>query len=289
MTQGADYSGGRPSGAALKQAGFDFVIRYVGLGSAGKRLTAAEYRDLTAAGVRVLLVAELGTGDSWGSSTDDDYGRGRANAAAALADAQGCGVPESEIFVFAASDAHASAQWQIADTVAYVTGFRDVLGVARTGHYGFSETNVAVHNAGVASGFWRCGSEPSTADKAWVNFWQRNAAPTTRVVSGVICDINEQYQPLQEDDMQLEDKVQLWDGRSFSVANCLAGVIGHAEFIENQNKQLAASVDGLAAALAAAAKDPGITLDAVKQVVTDAVQQSISITGDVHIGPATPQ
>ncbi|RSN65408.1 hypothetical protein DMH01_03255 [Amycolatopsis sp. WAC 04182] len=54
-------------------------------------------------------------------------------------------------------------------------------------------------------------------------------------------------------------------------------------------KALAASVDGLAAAVAAATNDPGITLDAVKQIVTDAVKQSIEIVGEVRIGPAAGQ
>lgn len=204
--QYADYSGGRPSAAALKAAGFSGVVRYVGLGSPGKLLTASEYRDLTAGGLDVLLVAELGTGDSWGSSTDDDYGRGRANATAGLNHAKNCGVPDSKLFIFGASDAHTSAQWQINDTIDYMRGFRDVLGWSREGHYGFSDTNIAVHNSGVSSGFWRCGSQPSTADKAWVNLWQRNVAPSTRVVSGVVCDINELYRsPLQEEDMSLSD------------------------------------------------------------------------------------
>ncbi|MGW4487841.1 glycoside hydrolase domain-containing protein [Amycolatopsis sp. NPDC004368] len=199
----ADYSSGRPTGAQLKAAQFGGVVRYIGLGSAGKRLTAAEYRNLVAEGLEVYLVAELGTNDSWGSSTDDDYARGRANAAAALADARVCGVPDNEIFVFGASDAHASAQWQIDDTVDYIRGFRDVLGLGRTGHYGFVETQTAVRKAGVASGFWRCGSEPSAADKQWVHLWQRNKAPTVRVVGGVTCDINELYRfpTAQEDDM----------------------------------------------------------------------------------------
>lgn len=198
MAQYADYSGGRPTAAALKTAGFSGVIRYVGLGASGKLLTASEYRDLAAGGIDVLLVAELGTGDSWGTSTDDDYNRGRANATAGLNHAHNCGVPDSDLFIFGASDAHAAAQWQINDTVNYIRGFRDVLGVGRTGHYGFSETNIAVRNAGVASGYWRCGSQPSAADKAWVNFWQRNAAPTTRVVAGVVCDINDLYNPISD-------------------------------------------------------------------------------------------
>jgi hypothetical protein len=195
MPQWADYSGGRPPGVALKAAGFSGVLRYVGLGSGSKRINAAEYRELTAAGVQVLLVAELGTGDAWGTGSDDDYARGRANAQAALQDARTAGVPDS-VGIAAAADAHATTQWQINDAVAYTRGFRDVLGLARTGFYGFSETLNAVHDAGVASWFWRCGSQPNAQEKTWVNFWQRNTAPTVRVVSGISCDINEQYNPV---------------------------------------------------------------------------------------------
>jgi hypothetical protein len=211
MVQIADYSGGRPTGAALKKNGFDGVIRYVGLGSPGKLLTAAEYRDLVSAGVEVLFVAELGTGDSWGTSTDDDYNRGRVNATTALNHVRNCGVPDDKIFLFGASDAHASAQWQINDTVNYIRGFRDVVGSGRTGHYGFSETQRAVKAANIATGFWRCGSKPSGGDENWVHFWQRNQAPTVRTVSGVICDINDVLHALSfmEDDMSAEAERQI--------------------------------------------------------------------------------
>jgi hypothetical protein len=195
MALWADYSAGRPSGAALKAAGFVGVLRYVGLGSSKKRITAAEYKDLAAAGVEVLLVAELGTNDAWGTSSDDDYARGITNATIARQDARAAGVPDW-VGIAAAADAHAANRQQINDAVAYTRGFRDVLGLGRTGFYGFSETLNAVHDTGVASWFWRCGSQPSVADQSWVNFWQRNAPPTTRVVSGVVCDINEQYNPV---------------------------------------------------------------------------------------------
>ena len=121
-------------------------------------------------------------------------------------------MPDSKLFIFGASDAHAAAQWQIDDTVDYIRGFRDVLSGGRAGHYGFRETQLAVRAANMCSGFWRCGSEPSTPDKQWVNFWQRNAAPTTKVVSGVVCDINELYRyPTQEDNMPLnaDDKAAI--------------------------------------------------------------------------------
>lgn len=195
MTQWADYSGGRPSGAALAAAGFSGAIRYVGIGSSGKRLAAGEYANLTSAGIQVLLVAESGTADAWGTPTDDDRARGRANATAALSDARALGVPDS-VGIAAAADAHALNQIQINDAVAYARGFEDVLGHARTGFYGFSEVLNQVRNAGVASWYWLCGSAPSAATQGWLNFWQRNSAPTTRVVSGVPCDINDQYNPV---------------------------------------------------------------------------------------------
>jgi Domain of unknown function (DUF1906) len=187
-----DYSSGRPSGVALKAAGATGVLRYAGLGAADKRITAAEYADLTAAGLQVLFVAELGTSDSWGTSADDDYARGRANALATLADLQAAGVSPDKQFIAAASDAHVSAQWQVTDAVRYVSAFRDVFG-PKAGHYGFSDTQLAVHAAGVASWFWRCGSAPT---EPWVHFWQRNAGLTATSVSGVACDINEQYLPI---------------------------------------------------------------------------------------------
>jgi hypothetical protein len=208
--QWADYSGGRPSGAALRGAGFGGVIRYVGLGGGaslpGKRITAAEYRDLTGAGVQVLLVCEGDTTDAWGG-----YAAGVANARIALADARELGIPDS-VGIAAAADAHAANQAQINAAVEYARGFQDVLGKARAGFYGFQETVTAVRNAGIGSWYWRCGSEPSgtvnppTGEKSWTHLWQRNKAPTVRVVSGVTCDINEQYLPIsrQEDDLTPE-------------------------------------------------------------------------------------
>lgn len=256
MIQGADYSGGRPSGAALKKAGFDFVIRYVGLGSPGKLLTAAEYRDLIASGVEVLLVAELGTGDSWGTSTDNDYSRGRANATAGLNHARNCGVPDSKLFIFGASDAHAAAQWQIDDTVDYIRGFRDVLSGDRAGHYGFSETQRAVRAANVCRGFWRCGSKPSTAEQTWVNFWQRNVAPTTKVVAGVVCDINDQYHAIttttEDDDMQADERN--WLGSVWSATFVGGGENPLKRGLVYEVADMQTKLTGLTAALTAQTK-----------------------------------
>lgn len=193
MTLWADYSAGRPSGSALKAAGFGGVIRYVGIGGPEKRITAAEYSDLVASGVQVLLVAEQWTTDAWGGRA-----LGQANARAALNEARALGIPDS-VGIAAAADAHAANQDQINAAVEYARGFQDVLGKARTGFYGFVEVLNAVHAADVGSWYWRCGAVPSAAEKAWVNFWQRNAGTTVAYVSGIQCDINEQYNPVGVD------------------------------------------------------------------------------------------
>lgn len=204
----ADYSGGRPSGTALRDAGFGGVIRYVGLGGGsslpGKRITAAEYQDLVRNGIQVLLVCEGGTTDAWGG-----YNAGVANAQAALNDARALGIPDS-VGIAAAADAHAANQAQINAAVDYARGFQDVLGKARTGFYGFQETVTAVRNAGIGSWYWRCGSQPTAAEKTWTHLWQRNDGTTT--VSGVVVDINEQYLPItsQEDDMQADERDALF-------------------------------------------------------------------------------
>lgn len=63
-------------------------------------------------------------------------------------------------------------------------------------------------------------------------------------------------------------------------------VSGFVQRIDKNVTALQGAVTGLSQALAAATQNPGITADSIEQMVRDAVQQSITITGDVHIGPA---
>lgn len=58
------------------------------------------------------------------------------------------------------------------------------------------------------------------------------------------------------------------------------------DVLNRANQAEAAKVDALIATVAKLSTDPGITVDVVRQIVTDAVKQNIQITGDVHIGPA---
>ncbi|MCU1680925.1 MAG: hypothetical protein JWQ81_1664 [Amycolatopsis sp.] len=262
----ADYSGGRPSGATLKADGYVGVIRYVGLGSAGKRITAAEYQDLVRNGIQVLLVAELNTDDAWVAA--DDYAAGVSHANTARADARTCGIPDS-VPILAAADSHATAG-QVADAVKYARGFNDALGHTESGTYGFLETLTGAHNAGVGSYFWLAGSQPSAANQQWIHLWQRNDG--TAPVAGVQVDISEQYLPIGAPDMLLTDNVHMpnWAGVDTpatvkTVNNCLA-----EDNIRIQ--QIAAAVVGLTAALAAATANPAIT----PQMVTDAINAAVA-------------
>jgi hypothetical protein len=206
MAQWADYSAGRPGGAALRANGFSGTIRYVGMGDAGKRITAAEYQDLVAHGIQVLLVVELDTNDAWGNDNNPAhaYARGRNFAQAGLNEARAIGIPDS-VGMAGAADAHAVNQAQIDCAVQYARAFRDVLGYNRAGFYAFNECLNAIHADNSVSWYWRCGAEPSggwdpkvkawTGEKSWVNFWQRNNGETVRYTAGIQCDVNEQYNP----------------------------------------------------------------------------------------------
>lgn len=184
----ADYAGGAPGGGALRAAGFTGAIRYVGIGGGFKRLTAAEYGDLVANGIEVLAVAENTTTD-----VESGYSGGVANANAAKSDLAALGMP-ADTLVFAAAD---ETSPNLTAGVDYVRGFRDTLGLASTGAYGFGVFVRAVQAAGVASVYWQAGVEPASG--AGVHFWQRNGsngAPTQTVVNGITCDINDQLLPL---------------------------------------------------------------------------------------------
>ncbi len=50
--------------------------------------------------------------------------------------------------------------------------------------------------------------------------------------------------------------------------------------------QADAKVTGLVAAVAALSNDQDITVEQMREIVTDAVEQNIQITGNVQIGPA---
>jgi hypothetical protein len=197
----ADYVG-YPGGAGLQSAGIAGVVRYVGIGGSSKRLTAAEYADLTGHGIKVLGVVESTT-----TEADNGYGAGVSDAKAALSDIGSLTGGAGLDLLFATNDKTTYVQ---AD-VDYVRGFADTLGVTKTGAYGFASFLSAVRAAGVATVFWQAGDPPSTTGTGdFVHFWQRQgtsgdatdgpATPTQVTVNGVACDLDNQRLPLPTGD-----------------------------------------------------------------------------------------
>ncbi|PKV95933.1 uncharacterized protein DUF1906 [Amycolatopsis echigonensis] len=280
----ADFSAGWPGAAALKAAGYTGAICYVGLGSGTKRLTAAHYQDCVANGLQVLLVAEYDTHDA-----EHGYATGHANAQLALDDARALGIPDT-VGIACVADEHLTPD-QIPTAVEYARGFHDVLGLARTGAYGFGEFVDAVHAAGLASWWWRCGSTP---DEPWMTFWQRNDGTT--VVGGVQVDIDEQYQPIQEDTVSFTDIIGTRkDGTPITAGDALANLYLGAYYgggdagagaVYPVVNALNAKLDALTAAVAKLATSPDVTPDQLKQWLDDAVAQHVQITGTVQVGPA---
>lgn len=122
-------------------------------------------------------------------------------------------------------------------------------------------------------------------------------------------DENQAYtsEHLLEGDMTpqefLDTKVTWWDGHTVAVKDLFAevyiaarGLQGKPAFegqpplqlaplgklLENDAREAAAL-----AAIEAATKNPGITVEAMREIVNEAVKQNINITGELHIGPAT--
>lgn len=286
MSTALDYSAAKLQSATIKAAGHVGVIRYVGTPGRTKNITKAEFQELTRNGVSVALVYENKAGDANGG-----FSAGVTAARAARADADSIGWPRERPIYFAI-DSDQVTDLDFDECDGYLNGASSVMGngIERSGAYG--EFDVIERFVGTRVRYgWQTVAWSKGKRSKKSSLFQRLGQI---YVGGIKCDVNDilasdwgQHNIQQgNDDMQLTDNVKLWDGRTVTVENCLAGVLGHAEYIEGQNKQLAASVSGLAAALEAATKDPGISLDAVKQIVNEAVAQHIQITGEVHIGPA---
>jgi hypothetical protein len=182
--QGLDYSAARLSGAAIKQAGYDFVIRYVGTPGRTKNITAFEYADLTAAGVAVALVYEDQAQDALRG-----YPAGEAAARAARADADSIGFPADRPIYFAVDWV---ATWaEMPAIIDYLSGAAGALGVGRVGVYGFQATIQAAMVGRAARWFWQCGARSALVPGT--HLYQHNNDNTT--VSGITCDVNDALAP----------------------------------------------------------------------------------------------
>lgn len=146
---GIDYSWARPTGAAIKAAGFDFVMRYVDYpGANGKGLTKVELDDLRAHGLAVGLVFE-----STANRALEGNAAGYHDAIAASAAIKKLGFPDDQPVYFAVDfDAQPKDMGAIDD---YLGDAANELGLLRVGVYGSYAVIDHCHEQGTATWFWQ--------------------------------------------------------------------------------------------------------------------------------------
>lgn len=149
MIKGLDYSWARPTGAVIKRAGFNFVVRYIPYpGNGGKGLTAAERDDLRANGLDIAMVFE-----SFANRALQGHAAGAADATASKQQMAALGFPASTPVYFAVDfDAAEAQQPEIDD---YLRGAASVLGPDRVGVYAGYWIVKRCHENGTAKWLWQ--------------------------------------------------------------------------------------------------------------------------------------
>ena len=147
--KGIDYSWSRPGGAAIKAAGFEFVMRYVPyFGDGGKGLTVPELADLRANGLPVGLVFE-----STAARHLEGFAAGMMDARTAIDGIAGLGLPSNRPIYFAVDFYAQPDQMRAIDD--YQSGAASILGIERVGVYGSYAVIDHCHKAGTAAWFWQ--------------------------------------------------------------------------------------------------------------------------------------
>lgn len=184
--KGLDYSSSKPSLAAVKAAGYGFVIRYASVPiPGGKGITTAEAQAIHQAGLGLALVYEW-----YAARAKEGKVAGRADAKVAQAVAQSLGFP-SHLPIYFAVDYNAPV-WDQPQVDAYLMGAAEVIGAERIGvygSYGVVERCFANHSA---QWFWQtyAWSAGRISSHAHMRQYRNGVA-----VAGATVDLNETYQP----------------------------------------------------------------------------------------------
>lgn len=189
---GVDFS--VPNGvtaADIKNAGYDFVCRYLSGGSA-KDITASELRGYHVAGLPLVLVWETN-----GQMFTKADGEAAAKAAQAelesLSSATGYPSLVNAKVYFAQDIPEASG----VDPVAYMQGVNSVIGLARSGIYGDYSTVQKVLDAGVAKYAWQTSGD---SDGDWDSRVSLRQDEYNVQVGPASCDVDEAMVASLDDD-----------------------------------------------------------------------------------------
>lgn len=187
MAQVLDYSAGRPSGAAISDAGFVGAVRYIYAGGMEKRLTAEEATDLRSHGVGVAVVVQGGSNMASGS-----HANGVEAALGADAEATSLGLPGVPIYFAVDFDA-------LPDQVlSFFQGVSETLGYQRTGIYGSYRITTDPALQKLCKYRWQTAAWSGGAHDMGANIYQNTGTVT---VDGVACDTSTM---LQQDFGQFE-------------------------------------------------------------------------------------
>lgn len=148
-TEGLDYSWARPGGGAIKNAGKQFVVRYLYPdGQGGKGLDPSELADLVNNGLEILVVYE-----SYAERPREGRDAGVTDAQISQRELERLGLPKNMPVYFAVDwDAGAGEQGVIDE---YLRGAASVVGADRVGVYaGYGPIDRCMAN-GTAKWFWQ--------------------------------------------------------------------------------------------------------------------------------------
>lgn len=243
-----------PPASTLIADGLDGCMLYLGTPSSGKDLTAAQYADYKAHGLKTAVGYEHVTTDWQGGTA-----AGNAHAAAFLADAKAKGVSMDDPF-WVAIDTHVASS-DLPTVVAYVTAYVAAVRAGewrgRSGGYGFPEVTTALHAAGVVDWYW--GSGRRADQPAFINIWQDNTQ--TILVGGSADDEDWELIPIpQEDSMTdpnatpLDRENPTYDGSTLAGQTSVEGMAqrfdNFAEQVEGKLNALTTQLTAVAAAVA---------------------------------------
>ncbi|MCP2165437.1 glycoside hydrolase domain-containing protein [Goodfellowiella coeruleoviolacea] len=290
--KGLDYSTGPPSAAAVRAAGYEFVVRYVSRPGNPKNITAREFADMTNNGVAVALVFE-----TTANRALSGYAGGQADAQSAADQAAGVGMPGSRPIYFAVDfDAQPNQFGTIDD---YLRGAASVVGIDRVGVYGSFSVVGHCLDVGTARYAWQTAAWSGGQADLRAHLFQRRG---TVYVGGIACDVNDSNAsdfgqwPYEEDDMPLsdEDVNRIADASARALLNFNCGIPEYlrrpgdgetARFEDltlHTNRGVFTVYDMVVAYRTAfeqladaVAKDKEIDAAAIKQAVTDAIKENV--------------
>lgn len=188
---GLDYSTGPPTGAQIRAAGYDFVVRYLDNGIPGRvNLSVHEVMDMQANGVQIALVWESSAQRATAGAT-----AGTADGAAAAVAARALGLDGWPIYFAVDFDipdyapASTDPLAKLGPVGAYFQGVRSALALPRIGVYGGYWAVSRALNAGLAALAWQTAAWSGGNVDTRAALFQNLAGVT---VGGVGCDVNEQ-------------------------------------------------------------------------------------------------